>query len=383
MWFFGDTQFKVLCVIASIGLGTTVGISCIFINERDPREEGPPATDKDGVIAFFKGVFRSMRRLPPQTRKVCEVQLFAWVGWFGFLFYLSTWIAELYVEPIVEANPGMALPEIDHLFEKGTRIGTFALLIWAITSLTANMLLPFLIAPTYDVPIIASITENSDSQAFSQSFTARVDRFLERLVIPWLTLSRAWTISLVIFALCMFSTLIIRSPTIATIVVGIVGIPWALTIWAPFAIISAEISKRDAIRRAQALNLPSALASDPLGQDDSGDQAGVILGIHNVAIAAPQVIATLGSSVIFRLLQKPRGTPGDISMPVVLATGGLSVLIAAFVASRLGAERPAEGLEAVRAVRERVPSRQRRESIASVNRRSLSRSMSFTGGLEY
>lgn len=56
------------------------------------------------------------------------------------------------------------------------------------------------------------------------------------------------------------------------------------------------------------------------------------------------------------------------------------MLVAAFVASRLGAEKPVEGLEAVRG---RVPSRQRRESIASVNRRSLSRSMSYTGGLEY
>lgn len=383
LWFFGDTQFKILCVIASICLGATVAISIIFIKERDPRKEGPPVRDKGGVVAFFKGVFGSIKRLPPQTRKVCEVQFFAWIGWFGFLFYLSTWVAELYVEPIVEANPGLTPEEIDHLYEKGTRIGTFALLVWASVSLASNVFLPFFIAPTYDAPFNPTATQMTPSirsHSSAASYTTRLDRFLERLVIPWLTLRRAWTISLVMFAVCMFSTLLVPNPTIATIVVGIVGIPWALTIWAPFAIISAEISKRDALRRAQVLNLTSSAREDPLSRDDNGDQAGIILGIHNVSIAAPQVIATLGSSLIFKFLQKPRGTPGDISMPASLATGGLFVLVAAYIASRLEEDGPVEGLESARGL---AGSGGRRESTARHHRRSLSRSQSFETGLSY
>ncbi|KFY23889.1 hypothetical protein V493_05577 [Pseudogymnoascus sp. VKM F-4281 (FW-2241)] len=384
MWFFGDTQFKILCVIASICLSITVAISIIFIKERDPRKEGPPLRDKGGVVAFFKGVFSSIKSLPPQTRKVCEVQFFAWIGWFGFLFYLSTWVAELYIEPFVEANPDLTPEEIDRLYEKGTRIGTFALLVWASVSLAANVFLPLFIAPTYDAPFIPSggqVTQSIHSQSSSSSYTTRFDRFLERLVIPWLSLRRAWTISLIMFGLCMFSTLIVPNPTIATIVVGIVGIPWALTIWAPFAIISAEISKRDALRRAQALNVASGGRVDPLSRDDNGDQAGVILGIHNVSIAAPQVLATLGSSLIFRFLQKPRGTPGDMSMPASLAAGGVFALIAAYMASRLAEDGPVEGLEAARGLAAR--SGGRRETNASQNRRSLSRSRSFEVGLTY
>lgn len=384
MWFFGDTQFKILCVIASICLSITVAISLVFIKERDPREEGPPLRDKGGVVSFFKGVFSSIKSLPPQTRKVCEVQFFAWIGWFGFLFYLSTWVAELYVEPFVEANPDLTPEEIDRLYEKGTRIGTFALLVWASVSLAANVFLPFFIAPTYDAPFIPSagqITQSIHSQSSSSSYTTSLDRFLERLVIPWLSLRRAWTISLIMFGLCMFSTLIVPNPTIATIVVGIVGIPWALTIWAPFAIISAEISKRDALRRAQALNVASGGQVDPLSRDDNGDQAGVILGIHNVSIAAPQVLATLGSSLIFKFLQKPRGTPGDMSMPASLAAGGVFALIAAYMASRLAEDGPIESLEAARGLAAR--SGGRRETNASQNRRSLSRSRSFETGLTY
>jgi solute carrier family 45 protein 1/2/4 len=363
MWFFGNTQFKVLCVIASIALSTTVAISCTFIKERDPRLDGPPSKEKGGVFSFFKSVFSSIKNLPPQTRKVCEVQFFAWIGWFPFLFYLSTWIGELYVQPFFEENPNLPIEEIEKLYNKATRIGTFALLIWAIASLTSNLLLPLFIAPTYENP--ASSAMSIRSVASNKSYTTRFERFLDSLVIPWLSLRRAWMLSLIIFALAMFSALVIQTPTVATIVVGVIGIPWAMTLWAPFAIISAEISKRDALRRTQQT---AREVIDP--GDDNGDQAGVILGIHNVSIAAPQVIATLGSSLIFRSLQKPRGTPGDRSMPVVLAVGGIFALTAAYMASRLAEEKEEP---------QPVPIDGRRPR----PRRSLSRSASFGGPLEY
>jgi solute carrier family 45 protein 1/2/4 len=368
LWFLGNTQFKVLCVIASIALGSTVTTSSLFVKERDPRLEGTPSRDK-GVFSFFKGVFKSIKHLPPQTRKVCEVQFFAWIGWFPFLFYLSTWVGELYVQPFFEENPHMPPEQIDRLYEKATRVGTFALLIWAITSLASNLLLPLVVAPTYDTPGSSGMSVRSMRSGSSQkSYTTRGERFLEALVIPWLTLRRAWMLSLILFAICMFTALIIPTPTIATIVVGVMGIPWALTLWAPFAIISAEISKRDALRRSQA---HSRDIIDP--GDDNGDQAGVILGIHNVAIASPQVIATLGSSAIFKALQKPRGTAGDRSMPVVLAVGGIFALIAAFMASRLAEDKDAP-LEVHAGARG-----------ASARRRprNLSRSASFGGPLEY
>lgn len=147
--FFGNTQFKVLCVIASISLSTTLLISCLYIKERDPRLEGPPASDNPGLISFFKQVFRSIRRLPPQIRKVCEVQLAAWVGWFPFLFYSTTYIGQLYVNPIFEEHPNLSDDEIDKAWEEATRIGTFALLIYAIVSFTANIILPLIVVPTY------------------------------------------------------------------------------------------------------------------------------------------------------------------------------------------------------------------------------------------
>jgi solute carrier family 45 protein 1/2/4 len=68
----------------------------------------------------------------------------------------------------------------------------------------------------------------------------------------------------------------------------------------------------------------------------------VVLGIHNVAIAAPQVIATLVSSVMFKLLQKPRGTAGDTSVAWVLRFGGVCALVAAWLTLRVNEEKEEE-----------------------------------------
>ena len=354
MPFFGKTQFQVLCVIACIALGGTVVISCLYIKERDPRLEGPPKEAGSDVIDFLKHTFRSILRLPPQIRKVCEVQFFAWIGWFPFLFYITTYVGQLYVNPIFEQNPNMSDKEIDEAWEKATRVGTFALFIFAITSFSSNMLLPFLIVPTYrpaqgvkrvSTPLhhpTTPTTPNHMSASMASYFPTpsikthgRFTRLLNALQIPHFTLRRAWLISHILFAIACFSTFFISSPTGGTVLVGMIGIPWALTLWAPFALISAEISTRDAERRKRKFRrLPEAEHEQELEEEES-DQAGVILGLHNVAVAAPQVLATIASSIIFRALQKERGVPGDDSTGWVLRFGGLAALIAAYMTSRV------------------------------------------------
>jgi solute carrier family 45 protein 1/2/4 len=95
----------------------------------------------------------------------------------------------------------------------------------------------------------------------------------------------------------------------------------------------------------------------------------VILGIHNMSIAAPQILATIGSSIIFKFLQKPRGTPGDRSIAVVLACGGVSTLVAAYLTSRIKdeVELPEEGL-----VEEARTSRPARRSASLIRNASYS-----------
>ena len=354
LWFLGNTHFKILCVIACIALGLTIALSTSLVHERDPRLDGPPAKKTPGIVPFFFGIFKSIKRLPPQTKRVCQVQFFAWVGFFPLLFYTSSYIGEIYVQPYLEDNPNMTPKELEALYEQATRIGTLALLINAIVSLLTNVFLPFFIAPTFDSRPVVSRASGDTTTAFKVSDTGERRPLLEYLRIPGFTLKRAWFGSLVLFAGAMFCTPLVRSVEAATVLIGVAGVTWAMTLWAPWAIISAEISRRDALHRARKLQNMDAHgdvedeAISPMsphhdagprniarGHEEEVDQAGVILGIHNMAIAVPQIIATVGSSIIFKIWQKPRGTPGDHSISIVMALGGVFVLVASLIAARI------------------------------------------------
>ncbi|KAB8349632.1 hypothetical protein FH972_023651 [Carpinus fangiana] len=383
----GHTQFQVLCALSCITLASTVALSCLTVSERDPRLFGQPSQVSTGVIGFFKDLYHAFSHLPMRVRRVCQVQLFAWVAWFPFLFYISTYIGGLYAEPFFQENPNMTDAEIDAVWERGTRLGAFALLIFAIATLSSSIIIPLLIVPSFDdssvsfpsnppaeaplaltssptaisnPPFAATIPRRPASSHSQHSFPTRL---LRKLRIPNLTLRRVWLLSHLLFCFLMWLTIFIRSTGPAIALVGIVGIPWAVTNWAPFALIAAEISARDASRRrhprrrrpsrASLLSSSAAAANDAhdaergtaidaLDEDDDDDddardataqrasQAGVVLGIHNVSIASPQVLATLGSSAMFWLLQRPRGQPGDGSVGWVLRVGGLCALGAAW-----------------------------------------------------
>ena len=345
----GHTQMQVLCAIASFAICSTVLISALYIRERDPNEEGPPPAENPGVIAFFNQTFYSAKRMPLQIRRVCVAQFFNWLGWFGFLFYMTTYIGQLKLNPYFAANPALTPDEVENAWEDATRYATFALLIFAITSFVANILLPFFVIPTYNGPSVSSrssptspsqhastgLTDNLKTHP-SSAFRKQLSRFLSLLQIQWLTLRRAWLLSHIMFALCMFSTFFIGTSTAATVLTAFIGIPWALSLWAPFALISAEISKRDTEARRNIHRREETSGEAVVGKQE--DQAGVILGLHNVAVSAPQILATLVSSIIFKIAQKPRGTAYDTSVGWVLRFGGLTALLAAYFTYRVGEE---------------------------------------------
>ena len=341
---------QVLCGIAAIAICLTVAISCVYVHERDPRLEGPPKNANLGVISFFRQTYQAVVRLPPQTRKVCEAQFFNWLGWFAFLFYQTTYIGQIYCNPYFEANPDLSPIEIDKKWEEATRVATFALLIFAFTSFATNILLPFFVVPSYQITEPKSLTSslhrsysNPELSASLTSFSARpaaaatharLTRLLNLLQVPGLTLRRAWLLSHLLFALCMVSTFFIKNVAAATVQTAVIGIPWAVSLWAPFALISAEISKREAEVRRR-------------GHGDTQkvehDQAGVILGLHNVAVSAPQIVATLIGSAIFRAAQKPRGAAWDESTAWVMRLGAVAGLAAAFFTWRIDEERDVAG----------------------------------------
>ena len=356
--FLGRNQFQALCAVASLVMVCTLTVSCVAIEEPDPWTFGPPSQSEGGIFSFFKSVFSSIRALPVQIKRVCIVQIFAWIGWFPFLFYITTYVGHLYANPRFAANPNMSEDEVNEVFATGTRYGTMALLTYSVTSLAASILLPIIVVPTYEepqramvAPMRRSSAASSNDRVLDSPVAARKassvglaeDRFSRILTsisfhIRGLTLRRAWLLSHLLFACLMWLTLFVKSTTAATILISLVGFPWALANWAPFALIAAEISKRDAIRRGlrRSSSTEGGSSTDHGRVDEVAEQAGIVLGIHNVAVSAPQVISTLVSSVIFMILQKPRGQPGDDSVGWVLRFGGSCALAAAWFTRKLG-----------------------------------------------
>jgi solute carrier family 45 protein 1/2/4 len=86
------SQFSWLCVIASVVLSATVAITCVFIKEQDPRSLPSPAATGS---SFWSTVIWSIRTMPRAVRQVCLVQFFAWLGWFPYLFYVSSYVGNL------------------------------------------------------------------------------------------------------------------------------------------------------------------------------------------------------------------------------------------------------------------------------------------------
>lgn len=86
----GHTQFKVLSVLATCGLAVTVCVCCCTIRERNPNEDGPPSRELKSTMGKARHIYGSIFKIPPQVAMVCKVQLCSWIGWFSFMYYITT-----------------------------------------------------------------------------------------------------------------------------------------------------------------------------------------------------------------------------------------------------------------------------------------------------
>ena len=185
--------------------------------------------------------------------------------------------------------------------QDGVRFGAYASFIFAIVALLTNITLPVI------------LSESGKDQASPEKFM----RF---------SISQVWTYAHAVFAVAMFSTVFVTSQSGATFVVASVGVSWALTLWAPFAIIGGELAARQTLR-----NHVDDGNEEEMLLTFGEVQAGAIMGLHNVAISLPQIFAALACSAIFGLAKLAGSQDGT---GWVLRAGGLAALAAAYLTSR-------------------------------------------------
>ncbi|KAL4740107.1 major facilitator superfamily domain-containing protein [Aspergillus similis] len=331
---FGDTQFKQMTVIAALALLGAIAVTSYSVKERILIT----ARDSDGKAGAFQvatQLFRTTMDLPPRIQAICWAQFWAWIGWFPFLFYSTTWVGETYFRYEV---PKDADRPVDMLGEVG-RVGSLSLVVFSSITFISSVLLPFCVQ-----------SPDTKRARFTPRPPPGIAALLTKITKIRPDLQTTWLISHVVFAATMIFAPLARSRAFATFLVAICGIPWAVSCWAPFAFMGVEIN-RLAMNPSQASRLSgvtmitsSSIRSGAYGdlnssdasemdvlrlnhhdQDDdsdaedgisnipsTGELAGIYLGVLNVYTTLPQFVGTFISWIVFSILE-PGSTKRDDS----------------------------------------------------------------------
>ncbi|KAK1513219.1 hypothetical protein CTAM01_00615 [Colletotrichum tamarilloi] len=208
-----DDRFKLLAVVVAACTFTTVGLTCFFITDQNVaplRDRQPSFAQQSWSIISPTGLAKRWKQIPPRSRRVCEIQFWAWAGWFPVLYYMSTFAYETALSDKLEQRQRQfGEPDLE-LIESAKDFGFFASFAFALGAFAASILLQIL------------------------------DRYKPALSH---NLPRVWFASQCFLGYCMHLTFVARSGATAAIVVAMMGSTAAVTMWAPFALISAEISK--------------------------------------------------------------------------------------------------------------------------------------------
>ncbi|KAG5459436.1 MAG: hypothetical protein BJ554DRAFT_161, partial [Olpidium bornovanus] len=325
--FLGNSQLKVLCVLASSFLICCVSLTCWTIKEIPlMRPRCVPLSNVFGAVHVLRtsqmridclktvpsvpahgnpfiavtAVIRSFSSVPPTVQRLCNVQFFAWIGWcalpcFQTMRPLVTFrtntcqmkvpVSVLHV--IVVARSSLATPvrgsPVKSTDDIAIRSGSFVLFTFSVVSLAASTLLPFVVAgshaggggarskgPAKNLGAGDSGLVGGTSSGYGLSKWTHVLETVWQRLRDGLSLTTAYTLSHVVFATSMLLTPLAKSSVAnATFLIAACGIPWSVTIWAPFCILGEAVAGRKPIplrrqRRRAGANGPPEENGQPL-----------------------------------------------------------------------------------------------------------------------
>lgn len=205
------------------------------------------------------------------------------MGWFPFLFYSSTYIAEIYTREQnqkgapIDTAPG----ESGAVQDAAVRAGSYCLLIYSIMSLGASLLLPIFVAPatkasTGSDPFSRSSTNSgSGMQGGKRELKwsrTRICKWI-KLPIPGLTLPRMYTLSLILVSVSLMGTWVVQDLQGSTILFSFCGIAWAVSMWAPFSFLGEVISQgmQEKLHQARSREYRVSHSEERVSQDFVGE----------------------------------------------------------------------------------------------------------------
>ncbi|KAI0447414.1 major facilitator superfamily domain-containing protein [Xylaria telfairii] len=342
----GETQFKQLTVLAAFGLVGTCGVTCWAVTER-VLISTPAKSNKEGALyRVVSHIWTTINNLPPRVRAICMAQFWAWIGWFPFLFYSTTWIGETYFRydaPHDAKQSGDALGEVG-------RAGSQAFIIYSLITFFGSWFLPLII-------------KSPDDQSYTQRPPQSIQGIVEKFNKYKPDLLTAWMWAHATFATAMLFAPFAKSFKFAATLVCLCGLPWNVASWAPHAFLGVEVNKLSSgddasYRRLSNVSVEMAdmngshnhSPDDPheIKSGSAGD-AGVYFGILNIYTTIPQFIGTIISTIVFSILEPGKSpelahgahpdehhkTDGPNGVAVCLFIGALSAIAAVFATRKL------------------------------------------------
>jgi len=144
------------------------------------------------------------------------------------------------------------------------------------------------------------------------------------------TMPRLWMLSHAVFGCCMLGTFVVTSASGTVILFTIVGFSWAASNWIPYALLGAEIA-RNSIRHARGSGYSDDDAGAAQHSAGSSADAGLIYGLHGLAICVPQILmALLMGAVSLHTDRGPTATGRNLQIVWMFRAGGLFAFIAMF-----------------------------------------------------
>ena len=253
----GLIPFQKLAIFASVVLAMTVSLSLLTIVEKPYNPLLPEDSRNRRPFSKFRNLFWTYFEMPKDVRKVFHIQFLAWMGWFPFLYYSTTYVGEFYAGKrmfsnlVVHATEHPSPPDdTSSIAQEAIRYGTFASFLFAVVTFVFNLALSSLL------------------DCFARSRCSKHPALSKKKAIV-----AAWRYSHLFFAILMFSTFLVHSEAAATAVVALAGLSWALTLFAPFAIIGFELApiQRRGRRPSHRSHRSDSFSSDDNNDDDDND----------------------------------------------------------------------------------------------------------------
>jgi solute carrier family 45 protein 1/2/4 len=182
--------------------------------------------------------------------------------------------------------------------EVSNRIGALSLLSLSVGALLAASILPGIL------------------EHVSSCDAAKLQRY-QRMLVYCFTYRKIWFTSQVLFSLGVFGVLFCRSSVSMIFITSLIGFSWAVTQWISFTPGNIII-----------------LCMEDVAKHQSGGESGrvgMVLGIHNFCIAAPQILSSLACTLVFKLV----GNETIESISGIFVGCGLVSLVAAAMVLRL------------------------------------------------